>query len=235
MSMAYRIGICDDDPTAAQGLRDMVADWAKDTGIPCDIRLFPSAEAFLFAYADEKSYDILLLDVEMSGMDGISLARHLRCDNCRAQIIFISSHFEFVGDGYEVDALHYLTKPVAAQKLHTVLTRAAKRLATEPPSLLISCEGEMRKIYESDILYAESFLHDLVIHTKDGEYRTKGNISAFAERLGAEFYRSHRSYLVNLRSIVRIGRKSVTLENGTEIPIARGKYDDINRAFIAHN
>ena len=93
----------------------------------------------------------------------------------------------------------------------------------------------MRKIYESDILYAESFLHDLVIHTKDGEYRTKGNISAFAERLGAEFYRSHRSYLVNLRSIVRIGRKSGTLENGTEIPIARGKYDDINRAFIAHN
>ena len=171
----------------------------------------------------------------MKEMSGIRLAKRLRADGCRGEIVFITSHFEFVTEGYEVDALHYLVKPVAAEKLCEVLTRAAERLAVEPPSVVISCEGASRKLYESEILYAESFLHDLVIHTKTQEYRIKENISAFAGRLSADFFRVHRSYLVNLKAVLRIGRSSVTLEGGAEIPLARGKYDEIHRAFIERN
>ena len=179
--------------------------------------------------------DILLLDVEMPGMSGIDLAKRLRGAGCRAEIIFITSHFECMAEGYEVDALHYLVKPVPAEKLRAVLDRAAARLAVEPPSVVIACEKGNVKLYESELLYAESFLHDLVLHTTGPDYRIRESISAFAGRLSADFFRTHRSYLVNLKAVVRIGRTSVLLRGGAEVPLARGKYDAINRAFIDRN
>lgn len=78
------------------------------------------------------------------------------------------------------------------------------------------------KLYESELLYAESFLHDLVLHTTGPDYRIRESISAFAGRLSADFFRTHRSYLVNLKAVVRIGRTSVLLRGGAEVPLARG-------------
>lgn len=110
---SYRIAICDDEPEQSSALREIVDGWGRMTGAECRVSVFPSAEAFRFAYEDDSAYDILLLDVEMKGMTGIELARRLRAEGCRAEIVFITSHFEFVGEGYEVDALHYLQKPVS--------------------------------------------------------------------------------------------------------------------------
>jgi DNA-binding LytR/AlgR family response regulator len=228
------VAVCDDEAGEAETLRGYAAAWAQESGRACKVDAFPSAEALWFAY-EGGSYDILLLDVEMGGISGIELARRLRASGSRAEIIFITSHFEFSGEGYEVDALHYLVKPVTREKLFQVLEKAARQLAAEPPSVIISCRGETVKLYEQDILYVESFRHDIVIHTHEGEYRLKENISSFEERLSAAFYRVHRSYLVSLRAVVRINRSTVTLEDGTEIPLARGKYDDVNRAFIEQN
>ena len=233
--MTYRTAICDDEPEQAEALKSIVSEWARKNQNSCRTELFPSAEAFWFACGDDSAYDILLLDVEMTGMSGIDLARRVRAEGSRAEIVFITSHFEFVGEGYEVDALHYLMKPVAKEKLFAVLSRAAERLAVEPPSVIISCEDGTVKLYESDILYVEAFQHYIVIHTREKEYRIKENISAFEQKLGGDFFRTHRSYLVNLKTIICIRRTSVTLDTGAEIPVARGKYDDINRAFIAGN
>lgn len=233
--MSYRIAICDDDAAQAGQLKSIAAQWAEAVGANCRIDCFGSAEAFWFAYKGDESFDILLLDVEMKDMDGIQLAKLLRAEGCKAEIVFITSHFEFMGEGYEVDALHYLIKPVDTDKLSAVLTRAADKLATEPSFVMIACEGDTIRLYEADILYAESFLHDLAIYTEAKQYRAKENISAFAQRLSADFFRTHRSYLVNLKAVVRISRTSVTLKNGAELPLARGKYDEINRAFIARN
>ena len=150
-------------------------------------------------------------------------------------VVCLSVGFECMAEGYEVDALHYLVKPVPAEKLRAVLDRAAARLAVEPPSVVIACEEGNVKLYESELLYAESFLHDLVLHTTGPDYRIRESISAFAGRLSADFFRTHRSYLVNLKAVVRIGRTSVLLRGGAEVPLARGKYDAINRAFIDRN
>lgn len=232
--MKYRIAICDDEQNQIEYITSIVASWSAHEGHGCEIRTFASAEAFLFEYEEDKAYDILLLDVEMKNMNGIELAKRIRKDNNRAEIVFITSHFEFVGEGYEVDALHYLTKPISVEKLTQVLTKAAEKLSVEPPSVVISCEGETVKLYESDILYVESFLHYIVIHTKDNEYKIKENISVFENKVSDVFYRIHRSYLVSLKYITRISRTSVNIGN-TELPLSRGKYDNINRAFIEHN
>lgn len=232
--MKYRIAICDDEQNQIEYITSIVASWSAHEGHGCEIRTFASAEAFLFEYEEDKAYDILLLDVEMKNINGIELAKRIRKDNNRAEIIFITSHFEFVGEGYEVDALHYLIKPISAEKLTQVLTKAAEKISVEPPSVVISCEGETVKLYEADIRYVESFLHYIVIHTKDKEYKIKENISVFENRVSDDFYRIHRSYLVSLKHITRISRTSVNIGN-TELPLSRGKYDDINRAFIQRN
>ena len=151
------------------------------------------------------------------------------------EIIFLTSYFEFAGEGYEVDALHYLLKPVAEGKMLDVLAKAAEKLAAEPPFVVITCEGETLKLYETDILYVEAFLHYISIHTRDKEYKIKESISAFEEKLGEDFFRIHRSYLVSLKCIIRISRTTITLESGMQLPLARGKYDEVNRAFIRRN
>lgn len=233
--MTYRIAVCDDDDAQLQLMHTLVSHWSRQSGHPCEIHSFPSAEAFLFAFEENSCYDILLLDIEMNGISGISLARRIRRERHRAEIIFITSHFEFISEGYEVDALHFLTKPVPEAKLIQVLDKASARLSTEPPSVVISCEDETVKLYQEDILYAESFLHYISIHTAEKEYKIRENISSFEKRLGGDFFRAHRSYLVSLKHITGISRTAVTLEGNVELPLARGKYDPINRAFIARN
>ncbi len=233
--MKLNIAICDDEQSQIDNITAIVKKWSEQFNHLCDVRGFPSAEAFLFAYEEEKAYDILLLDVEMKGISGIDLAKQIRSGDNRVEIVFITSHFEFFGEGYEVDALHYLIKPIAEDKLMSVLSKAAEKLQIEPPSVVITCDSETMKLYESDILYVESFLHYIAIHTNSREYRIKESISAFEAKLSDIFYRSHRSYLVSLKHIVRMSRTVVCMDNGAELPLARGKYDEINRAFIEHN
>ena len=139
--MRYRIAICDDERAQAEELRALVLAWGKDAGADCAVEIFASAEAFLFAREGGGVFDILLLDVEMSGLSGLELARRLRAEGYRAQLAFITSHFEFVAEGYDVEALNYLVKPVTREKLFAVLSRAAERLAVEPPYVLIASDA----------------------------------------------------------------------------------------------
>lgn len=233
--MKLKIAILDDEQSQLEALGSAVHSWAEANGHACEIGTFPSAEAFRFVYSGDKRFDILLLDVEMTGQNGIDLAKQLRSKGERAEIIFVTSHFEFSGEGYEVDALHYLVKPIDPDKLFSVLTKAAERLSTEPPYVVIRCDGVTEKLYERDILYIESFLHYIVIRTAGRAYRLKENLTDFAERLSDDFYRAHRSYYVSLKHVARISRTFVTLDNGQEIPLSRGKYDGINRAYIERN
>ena len=233
--MSWRVAVCEDDSGQAARLQAQVEEWAADRRTRCAVERYESAEALLFARGETDPCDILLLDVEMKGMSGVELAKRLRAKGCRAEIVFVTSHSEFVGEGYEVDALHYLVKPVAARKLWQVLSRAAERLAVEPPHVIVRLGGETVRLYESEILCVEACLHELAIRTRDGQYRVRERLTDLEGRLSEDFFRAHRSYLVNLKAVARIGRASVTLEGGLEIPLARGKYDQINRAFIARN
>lgn len=232
--MPLEVAICDDEPDQIEYLSAAVHKWADEAGKPCAVRTFSNAEAFLFACGEDGICDILLLDIEMGDISGIDLARRIRDAGSRAEIIFITSHFEFAGEGYEVDALHFLTKPVAKQKLFQVMEKAAVRRTLAPPSVAIYSEGETVRLYETDILYVEAFLHYLSVYTQGKEYRVKESLSSFEARLSHDFFRIHRSYLVSLRHVTKISRTVVTIDGKTELPLARGKYDAINRAFIEY-
>lgn len=232
--MGLSIALCDDDETDLQYMAKVVEAWAMEKRIPVTVRTFPSGEAFLFHYAENKDYDILLLDVDMGKVNGIDLAKQIRTQNRRIQIVFITGYPDFIAEGYEVSALHYLMKPVRPEKLGEVLSRAAALSQEERPYLLVTSQRETIRVFFDDIVYAESQGHYMLIHTRESRYRVRMTISGLLEQLDEGFYRCARSFVVNLRHICRITKSEVFLENQSSLPLGRGQYDEINKAMIGY-
>ena len=126
--MKYKIAICDDSDADREYVLNMVNRWAAGAGQVVHTDTFTSAENFLFHYAEESDYDILLLDIEMGDMDGVTMAKQLRKNNDIVQIVFITGYSDYISEGYEVAALHYLRKPVKEENPCLVLDRAAENL-----------------------------------------------------------------------------------------------------------
>ena len=127
--MKLKIAICDDEKKQIEYITSLVSKWSTSNAHSCEIRTFASAESFLFEYEDDKAYDILLLDIEMGNMNGVELAKNIRRSNDTVQIIFITGFPDFIAEGYDVSALHYLVKPVSVDKLRAVLDKATMNLA----------------------------------------------------------------------------------------------------------
>ncbi|MGI6667758.1 MAG: LytR/AlgR family response regulator transcription factor [Bacillota bacterium] len=227
-----RIAICDDEASQRDYLRQQVEGWAARRGHALSVHLFASAEAFLFAYDEDKSFDILLLDIQMGKMDGVALAKRLRADNEWLQIVFITGFSEFISEGYEVSALHYLLKPVDEEKLVEVLDRAVSRLQTAPRMIVFRRGSGYIRIPADEIYYAEAFSHSVTLVTKDGKETFNMRLSDMEEILGEGFFRCHRSYIVSMKHVRRVTRTALVLDNGAEIPLSRSLYDAANQAFI---
>ena len=106
--MRYGIAICDDSEADREYLSGLVNRWAREAGHTAEIAAFDSVEQFLFCYEEKSDYDILLLDIEMGEMDGVTMAKILRRENDTVQIVFITGYSEYIAEGYEVAALHHL-------------------------------------------------------------------------------------------------------------------------------
>ena len=229
--MKYKIAICDDSAADRQFVLDMVKHWAVKTGHVVHTDLFPSAENFLFHYAEESNYDILLLDIEMGAMDGVTLAKRLRKDNDTVQIVFITGYSDYIAEGYEVAALHYLTKPVREEKLLSVLDRAAEKLAKNEKVLNFESGSEMLRVPIYQIRYADVAGNYVTIHALT-DITVKMTLSELEKALDERFYRVGRSTIINLTQILRVTKSEIKLSDGTAVPLPRGAYDGVNRAII---
>lgn len=126
--MGYRIAICDDEQLDIKYIKELLHIWQEETNISLQLETFTSAENFLFHYAEDKLYDIILLDIELGGMDGVTMAKKIRKENKTVQIIFISGYSDYIAEGYEVEALHYLLKPVNKENCFLYFSVHKKKL-----------------------------------------------------------------------------------------------------------
>lgn len=221
------IAICDDDNSQINALKKMLTEWNSCTAI----NEYNSAEQFLFNYPDS-SCDLLLLDIEMGDMNGMELAKKLRAKGDMLPIIFITGFSRYIGDGYDVEALHYLMKPVDKKKLFQVLDRYAVRHKSDNRIILPS-GNESVLVASDDIVYLEAFGKKTQVTLNDGkEITCTCGLSEASEKLGQGFVSCHRSYVVNIGLIRKISRIEVTMDSGKKIPLSRRAYDSVNRAFI---
>lgn len=230
-SMTYKTAVCDDSAADRKYLSDLVRQWARSAGHTVTIAEFPSAESFLFHYAEEKDYDILLLDIEMGNMDGITMARRLRRENDTVQIVFITGYSDYIAEGYEVDALHYLMKPTGRDKLFSVLDRAAEKLKKNEKVLTLETGGETIRIPVYQIRYADVQGNYVTIHASV-DVTVKMTLRELASELDDRFYRAGRSLIINLTRISRVTKTEIRLSDGTALPLPRGAYEGVNRAII---
>lgn len=230
--MRCKIAICDDFEQDAKYIVSAVNKWAEKERILLDVEVFPSADSFLFHYADHKDFDIMLLDIEMPSMSGIELAKKIRLENDAVQIIFITGFIDYIAEGYDVAALHYLMKPLSEDKLSEVLNRAVLKIRKNEKSLFLSISGEMVRILIYQIKYLEVQQNYVTVHAKK-DYTVKKTLGEFESELDERFYRIGRSFIVNLSCIDKITKNSVHLSDGSVIPLPRGQYESLNKAFIA--
>ncbi len=230
--MSYRLAICDDNEADCHYIEKLVEKWAQEKQVLVKVDNFTSAEAFLFHYEARKDYDILLLDIEMGQMDGVQLAKQIRMENEAVQIIFITGYSEYIAEGYEVAALHYLMKPVSSAKLVQVLNRAVEKLAKNERMLYLEQAGEMVCIPLFEIRYLEVYQNYVTIHSKQ-KYTVKKTLAEFEKELDERFFRTGRSYIVNLTYVQRVTKTEVRLTDGSQVPLSRGMYDAINKAIIS--
>ncbi len=231
--MHYRFAICDDVSADQKFIAALVTRWADMVGHTVAIATFPSAEAFLLRYAEDKAYDVLLLDIEMGQMSGVALARAVRAENKEVQIVFTTGYMEYIADGYEVDALHYLVKPVNAEKLFVVLNRATEKLQRNERALLLDVRDEAVRIPLYEIQYLEVRQNYVTIHARE-EHTVKRPLNEMEKELDESFFRVGRSFIVNLRYIRKVTRTDVHLKSGAVVPLSRGMYEPLNRAMIEY-
>lgn len=226
-----KIAICDDSAVDRDYTAGMVEAWARDRGILLILRKFPSAEAFLFQYAEEKDWDILLLDIEMGALDGVSMAKTVRKENEAVQIVFLTGYSDYIAEGYEVAALHYLMKPIKSEKLRVVLDRAAEKRKQQDRCLNLELSGEMVRLPFYEIRYLEVRQNYVTLHAKR-KYTVKRTLGEFEKELDQRFFRVGRSLILNLKDVRRVTRTEVRLSDGTVLPLPRGAYEPLNRAII---
>ncbi|MBM7709651.1 LytR/AlgR family response regulator transcription factor [Enterococcus lemanii] len=230
--MVYKIGICDDQVVEQRYLQSLVEKWAKSENHQVEIEVYASAESFLFR-EETLTLDLLLLDIEMGAMDGVSLAKHLRQAQQELPIIFISGYSDYLADGYDVSALHYLLKPVNPEKLFEVLNRGIKQVALEEQVLLFESSGTTHSVRIKNIRYIEVQSNYVTVHANES-IRMKRPLKEIEELLDASFFRIQRSYIVQLNWIKKITRKEVILNDETKLPLARGKYEALNQQMIRY-
>lgn len=230
------IAIVEDERAHAELLVQYIREWSGKNHIHCQFRKFPNAGSFLFEWEENRVWDALFLDIQMPGMNGVELARRIRAQDHRVAIVFTTGITDYLQEGYEVAALHYLVKPLDKRKVAICMERIADEREQEGDEqvCLLETGGASVRIRAKDILYIEAFSHETEIHVKEAAYRVREGIGVWQERLsgGGLFVISHRSYLVNLLFVARIDKTEIILDGGEHIPLSRRNHRAVNEAFI---
>ncbi len=229
----YNIAVCDDVVSETEQMSKHVSLWASIKKYSIQVTSFQSAEQLLFQYEERPDYDILLLDIEMDGISGVELAKRIRKENRTVQIIFVTAYSDYILDGYEVEALHYLMKPVSRQKLFEVLDRAVEKLSRSEQALFLQTTQGLIRVPLHTIRWLEVQQNYVTIHA-DAEHQVKRPLMELEQELDEQFFRTGRSFIVNMKYITRVTKTDVYLKDGTAIPLSRGLYDKLNRAIIQY-
>lgn len=230
-----KIVLCEDEETSRIKMEQVLRQWGNERRETVRLLSYESAEELLFKAEEWADSDGLILDVELKEMNGMELARNIRRKDEKIPILFVTGYERYVFEGYEVGAVSYLMKPVKPEKLFPALDRLLEQSLRRREVLLTNAGDENARIYLMDIFYIESDGHYSVIHTGKEAIVARRGINELREALPeGEFFMPHRSYLVHVPYVRKITRKQVVMEDGRELPIARGKWESVNQAYLAY-
>lgn len=228
-----RFAICEDHRDEAVWLQEIIEAWADRERQQIEIRIFEDTASFQFAREDGL-WDALFLDIQMPGENGIDLARKLRKQGDEIPIVFVTGLESHMSEGYEVDAVHYLLKPVQSDKVWGCLDRIRLRMKQRvEEEIVLETEDSMARLKVRDILKIEVYSRKCIYTTEREEYIVTEAMKEAVEKVPREtFILCHRGILVNVFHIQRIEKDKLHLTGGMTVPVSRRLYPTVNQAFI---
>ncbi len=230
-----RIGVVEDDVASIERLLSHLDRFQREHGERFHIGAFHDGRDIIDDYRPD--WDILLLDIQMPRVDGMTAARRIREVDSEVVIVFVTSSPQFAISGYEVDALSYLLKPVPyavfAQELARCLVRLRRR---ERRHLLFSSlDGARHRVDIADVLYLESAKHNVIVHTLDADHVVATSLKAMEAGLsGDDFFRCNSGYLVNLRHVTGVEGGDCRVRGGGRLQISRPRKKEFLAALAAY-
>ena len=219
-----RIAIVEDDRNAMQILRGYLSRYEQENSAHFQVSTFSDGLDIVSDYKAE--YDVILLDIQMKHLDGMSTAEKIRALDEDVIFIFITSTVQFAVQGYTVDALGYVLKPVPYLAFSQILGKAVRQVQKKQSKcyLTLDVDGCQMKLDMSQIFYVESQKHNILVHTEKGSYRTAGPLKRMEELLLPQgFAKCHNAYLVNLLHVTALMPNVVRLSDGTELSVSRAR------------
>lgn len=227
-----RVGICEDQTVESNWLANLIKSWADMQDTTVEIIQYEHAEQFWFDY-ETRHLDALFLDIVMPGENGITLAKKLRDKGDSVPIVFVTGEKEYVLAGYEVEAVHYLIKPVKKSDVSKCMDRITLRMKDDEPVVMLETPQAVVRVRQKDIIKIEVFGHNLIYTTSSGTYEIRTSLKECLSMLHEDwFIQCYRGVLVNLWHVERIDREQVILDVG-QAPVSRRLYGEVNQAFIS--
>lgn len=232
----FKIAICDDEETSVHLNKALTEKVLKEENIEYEINTFQDMREMtdsLTKLTVAQPYNVLLCDILASDMNGIEAAEKLRSLGENIDIIFISSTAEFALEGYRVQALRYIQKPVDIDKLREALLISYHKYSCKE-GVAVNVDGKSVNISFEDISYMESCGRDIDIHLQDKVITTHIKISDMEKMLPEGFFRCHRSYIVNFSYMESIERYQATMADGDIIPVSQQLYAETKNRYLKY-
>jgi DNA-binding LytR/AlgR family response regulator len=224
-----RIGLAEDEAKGRFLLRQYLDRYEKESGERFQVTEFTTGAQLVDRYRSD--YDILLLDIELPGLDGFAAAEEIRRTDSEVIIVFITNMVQYAIRGYEVDALSYLLKPVPYFAFAREIKRSLERLRRRVrDSLVLNVDGGLVRVPVADIVFIESVKHRMTVHMTDGRHSVVGALKTMeATLVGKDFFRCNSGYLVNLRHVLVVRPDSIVrLTGGHDLIVSRPR----KKAFL---
>lgn len=228
----YRIAIVEDSAFDRKHLIEFLHRYEKECGEKFEILSFSDGAELMKDYPE--GLDILLMDIMMEEMDGLKTARLVRRKDERVILIFVTSMIQYAIQGYSVDAMDFVVKPISYMGIKVRLDRALQRIRqSSARHIEVRNSDGVYQVAVSDICYLETFNHKVVLHTKDRVIPVNTSMHALEKELtGMPFFRCHASFLINLNYVDKIQGNDIWVA-GQLLSISRYRRKDFLEAWAA--
>ena len=224
-----RIAVCEDEQILLEQLTDDIKNILNKHSVIYSIKAYANGNALLA----HKEFDILFLDIAMQPITGLELARRLRARGDESKMVFITAHQQYAIDAYDVQAFHYLIKPVDLKKLEAILLKLCSLLKGEYEHALTVCQGTLvRRIPFEQILYLEVINRKIYLHKNNESVPFYGKLNEIEPMLPDSFFRCHRSYIVNFDHVKYYKKETIWLDNEYTVPLSRRRHQAFGLAFM---
>ncbi len=205
----YRIAVVEDQHNDAKRFQTMLSQYAQDQQIEISCTVWESAETFLDQYRHQ--YEMIFMDIRLPGMDGMQAARHLRKMDHTVLLVFLTTLAQYAVEGYEVDAVDYIIKPITYASLRLKMPRLLRRCSVEEKEIIIQGSEKTIKLRPSELMYIEIFDHHIQFMTQNGVIRSYGTLKEVEDALPENFFRVNNQTIVNLRFVKNVDKENVIL------------------------